>query len=224
MIQPVYTHAFSLPPLRREEALRYAGVKTPTPELSVLLEDAWKEAEPLLSGKVCWQEFPMMTDGDRIDLGFIKLRSDSLESHFSGCERVMVFAATLGLPLDRLIARYSPLSPARALMLQAIGTERVEALCNVFCEEIRKEAESSGLCTTSRFSPGYGDLPLSLQQDIFRVLDCPRRIGLSLNESLLMSPSKSVTAMIGIGQRLSCQPSIGCEGCGKNDCIHRRTL
>ena len=49
-----------------------------------------------------------------------------------------------------------------------------------------------------RFSPGYGDLPIEIQKDIFRALDCPRRIGLTLNENLLMSPTKSVSAIIGI--------------------------
>lgn len=49
-----------------------------------------------------------------------------------------------------------------------------------------------------RFSAGYGDLPLEVQKDIFRVLDCPRKIGLTLNDSLLMSPTKSVTAIVGI--------------------------
>lgn len=55
--------------------------------------------------------------------------------------------------------------------------------------------------TRPRFSPGYGDLPINMQKDIFAALDCPRKIGLSLNESLLMSPSKSVTAIIGVSAR-----------------------
>ena len=53
----------------------------------------------------------------------------------------------------------------------------------------------------SRYSPGYGDLPLELQREIIRVLDCGRTIGITLTESLLMQPSKSVTAVIGMKER-----------------------
>ena len=80
------------------------------------------------------------------------------------------------------------------MFFQAIGAERIESLCDAFCAE--REAE--GLRLRPRFSPGYGDLPLELQRDLFRGLDCSRKIGLTLNESLLMSPSKSVTAIAGI--------------------------
>ena len=107
-------------------------------------------------------------------------------------------------------------------MLQAIGAERIEALCDVFCEKIRLDAESAGLFPRPRFSPGYGDFPLELQKDIFRVLDCSRKIGLTLNESLLMSPSKSVTAVIGLGPCAGTDHPIRCGACGKTDCIYRR--
>ena len=78
--------------------------------------------------------------------------------------------------------------------MQAIGAERIEALCDCFEADVRGEYGS----IRSRFSPGYGDLSLDFQNDLFRVLDCQRTIGLVLNESMLMSPSKSVTAIIGV--------------------------
>ena len=92
-----------------------------------------------------------------------------------------------------MIAKYGAISPSRAFMLQAIGAERIEALCNKFNSEISAKSQ-----TAPRFSPGYGDLPIELQREIFLALDCPKRIGLTLNQSLLMSPTKSVTAIIGI--------------------------
>ena len=58
-----------------------------------------------------------------------------------------------------------------------------------FISELLKTRGSVNLFTRPRFSPGYGDLPLTVQKDFFRVLDCTRKIGLSLNDSLLMSPS-----------------------------------
>jgi hypothetical protein len=75
-------------------------------------------------------------------------------------------------------------------MMQAIGTERIETLCDVFCDGLGQ--------TRLRFRPGYGDLKLAAQQVIFEQLDCARQIGLTLNDSLVMSPSKAVTAIVGL--------------------------
>ena len=108
----------------------------------------------------------------------------------------MIFATTVGIGLDRLIMKYSRLSPSRAVCLQAIGAERIEALCDAFCDELK----SDFAVTSPRFSPGYGDFSINFQTEIFKALDCPRKIGLSLNSALLMSPSKSVTAIVGIKQ------------------------
>lgn len=219
----IRVQSFDLPPVNRREILRYAGVKAQTPELTLLLEEALSEAAPQLSGKVCWTEFPIQWQKDGLDLGFTKTQSAALQRNLAGCHQIVVFAATLGLGLDRLLARYGRLSPAKALLLQAIGAERIEGLCDVFCEQIRAEAQVAGRSPAPRFSPGYGDFPLSVQRDIFRVLDCPRKIGLTLNESLLMSPSKSVTAVIGLGQPKPADCAAGCSQCGKTDCIYRRT-
>jgi len=219
----IHTESIPLPPVNRREILRYAGIREETPELSALLDAALAEAQSILAGSVCWQEFPLLWEDDVLNLGFARTTSSSLKRNLSGCDRIIVFAATLGLALDRLIARYSRISPTRALMLQAIGAERIEALCDVFCETIRADAQASGLRTVPRFSPGYGDLPLELQTDIFRVLDCSRKIGLTLNESFLMSPSKSVTAILGLGHCPESGHTTGCSACSKTDCVYRRT-
>lgn len=219
----ISVRSFLLPPVNRREIMRYAGVKTETPELSALLEEALSEAVPLLAGKACWSEFPAAKDGKMLNLGFTGTASESLQKHLTGCDRIVVFAATLGLGLDRLIAKYGLLSPAKMLMLQAIGAERIEALCDAVCESIRQEAAGDGRYPVTRFSPGYDDLPLDVQTDIFRVLDCSRKIGLTLNGSLLMSPSKSVTAIVGLSPCAGSNHNNSCSRCGKTDCLYRRT-
>ena len=112
------------------------------------------------------------------------------------------------------------LSDPTTAMLQAFGAERIEALCDVFCRDIGKEL---GVRTGPRFSPGYGDLPLDAQKMIFSVLDCEKRIGLFLNDSLLMSPSKSVTAFVGIGGEKK-QHKNRCSFCQMRDCTFRGAL
>ena len=127
--------------------------------------------------------------GASLDLGFTVTHSRDLQKNLKGCCRIILFGATVGLELDRLIARYGRLSPSKALCFQAIGAERIESLCNAFNDEIDEIFREQGMYTRPRFSPGYGDLPINMQKDIFAALDCPRKIGLSLNESLLIGVS-----------------------------------
>jgi cobalamin-dependent methionine synthase I len=103
-----------------------------------------------------------------------------------GKDEAVLFAATVGLGVDRLIHRYASVSPVKALLFQAIGAERIETLCEAFCKEL-------GL--KKRFSPGYADLALETQRGIFAALGCEKRLGISLTDSLLMTPTKSVTAI-----------------------------
>ena len=214
----IYTKNYPAPKLNERECLRYAGT-TPqnvSAEERALFEACLTEVENKLTYKICWGRFPVKRGENGLDFGFLQTDSRALMKNLEGCEEVIVFAATIGLEIDRLIRRYTNLSPAKALFFQAIGAERIESLCDTFCEELKAE----GLQLRPRFSPGYGDLPLELQKDIFRVLDCPRKIGLSLNESLLMSPSKSVTAIIGIGGG-KIEEKNKCSACEKSECAYR---
>ncbi len=212
---------FDAPPLDYQEILRYAGAKEAVPEILALLEDCLKEAEGVPVFSACYGEFPVSMSEDTLTFPFGTVSSRDLAKNLAGCQRVFLFAATLGIGFDRLLARYAKISPARAQMLGAIGTERVESLCEKLVAELKEEHPE--LCLRPRFSPGYGDLPLSFQQDIFSVLDCPRKIGLTLNGSLLMSPTKSVTAIIGIAHDAAVAPD-KCRTCTKADCTYRRTL
>ena len=194
----VYTKSYSPPPIDKKEILRYAGVGEPTAEILSLVNETLTELEGRLSYRACYCEIPVRVDGDGVDFGFTYVKSTSLSKNLFGCDSAILFAATLGLELDRMLHRLSASSPAKALILQSIGAERIEALCNAFNDEIKKNAALEHCSTRPRFSPGYGDFSIEFQRDIFRTLDCSRKIGLSLTESLLMSPSKSVSAIIGI--------------------------
>lgn len=213
---------YSEPPVNKKEILRYMGCKDSDPQVLALVEACLKEALPKMTYKVCYRRFDVSVGGDDIDLTFTKVHSPSLAKNLKGCSSAVLFAATVGIDMDRLIAKYSRISPAKALCFQAIGAERIESLCDAFNDEIEKEARAEGLFTRPRFSPGYGDLSLEIQRDFFKVLDCPRKIGLSLNESLLMSPSKSVTALIGFSDTEKPCKKTSCASCSKADCNFRR--
>ena len=107
-------------------------------------------------------------------------------------------------------------------MLQALGGERVEALCRAFCADMAESYGAEGYFTRPRFSPGYGDLDIYMQRDIFRALDCQNSIGLYLADSMLLMPSKSVTAIIGLSREKCAPTPEGCAICDKKDCAFRK--
>ena len=182
----------------RREILRYMGCKESTPDVESLIDKGILECQGKLSYKTVYAEYPISINQNRIDLGFSEVDSRDLARALEGCDSMILFAATVGLGIDRLILKYSHVSPSLAVTLQAIGAERIEKLCNEFSLEMKRKFSLQGRDVTPRFSPGYGDLSLEVQREIFTALSCEKNIGLTLNNSLLMSPTKSVTAMIGI--------------------------
>ena len=219
MMTPVQRWSAPLPEVDLREMLRYAACRAPDEQVTALAASAAEEGCRVLRPALCWRETPLTVTAHRVDLGFTAFDSQKLAAVLTGCDRAVIFAATMGLELDRLIARHGRLSPARGLMLQALGAERIEALCDSFCDFLA--AEYAPLTVRRRFSPGYGDLPLQNQRAFFETLQCHKEIGLYLNESLLMSPTKSVTAIVGLGHSADCSPA-GCAACGNVDCVMRK--
>ena len=181
-------------PVDKREVLRYMGAKESTDELAALIDECIAEAVGAISAKLCFDEYAVSIDESEVDIDFCKVKSKDFAKNLNGTNKAVVFAATVGLGIDRLISKYSRLSPSKALCIGAIGNERVEALCNLFCDELKEKYKK----THPRYSAGYGDLYLSVQRDIFKALDCTKNIGISLSDSLLMTPTKSVTAIVGI--------------------------
>lgn len=194
----VYIKAYDAPEIDKKEILRYAGVSCDDNEINAALDSCINEAKGLFSYKLCYSRYPISVDGDEVDMGFASVKSHSLAICLNGCSEILLFCATVGHGIDRLIAKYSVISPSRAVLLQAIGSERVESLCDLFCDEVKEHEAKKGSSIRPRFSPGYGDLPIELQREIFLSLDCARRIGVNLGENMFMTPTKSVTAIIGI--------------------------
>lgn len=108
---------------------------------------------------------------------------------------VAFLCGTIGVEFDTWQRRLSALSAADALLSQQIGLEAVERVMDDLENEIRKEVEAEGKKLKPRRSPGYGDLPLSLSRAILVELDAARKIGVSITDSELLVPSKSVTAI-----------------------------
>ncbi len=212
---------YTEPPVCKSEILRYAGCKSPDAEIQKLLDTCIDEALGRLEYKVCYIKTPVSVTNNICDFSFFCATSNKLAKNLNGCNEAVIFGATIGVEIDRLIAKYGHISPVKALIFQALGAERIEALCDVFCADLQT-AENVGL--KPRFSPGYGDLPLSTQTNIFNLLNCSKNIGLTLNNSLIMSPSKSVTAIVGLTEKSQKSNVNKCALCDLKNCAYRGAL
>lgn len=109
-----------------------------------------------------------------------------------------------------------------AFILDAIGSLTVENAMDKIQEQLKTEMQPYGLKISNRYSPGYCNWPLSDQQALFGLIG-QNSTGITLSDSCLMTPRKSVSGIIGIGQNLK-HHAYGCAVCGNVDCIYRRIL
>ncbi len=218
MLDGVFVKNYTAPTVNDVEIFRYAGQKGEADgRLKRLLDECLQEALPALSYRVCYavgkaEEVLASLDEEG--------KSRLVKARLCKAEYAVVFGATVGLEIDRLIVRYGALSPTKALLFQAIGAERIESLCDTFCKDLKAEWKKRDLAIGARFSAGYGDFPLSAQKQIFALLSPERNIGLTLNGSLLMTPTKSVTAIVPIGKTET--PFGSCEDCPLRECAMRK--
>lgn len=132
-------------------------------------------------------------------------------------------AATLGMEPDRLAARATAVGKmSRAVIFQAAAAAMIEQYCDAVNARIREEAATQGLFCRPHFSPGYGDFSLLHQTELMRILRAQQSIGVTLTESLLMLPPKSVTAVIGASEQDSACILQGRECCENAGCAFWR--
>lgn len=132
----------------------------------------------------------------KISVAGFEFFSKDLAQNLKNCATVYLTAATLGPQVDSVIRREQILNPAMAVVLQSAGAMFAEKLVDYANSAIKDDARKRGKTTKTRFSPGYGDIPLEVQKIFFRLLPCAK-IGLTLTDSLIMAPEKSVTAFVG---------------------------
>ena len=211
------------PRFSAEEALRYLRVRGEAGELRALVERTGQELARTLPPRSVSRAFPVERAGEGFALrgSGVVLTGTLAERMLSDCDTAVLLCCTLGLEFERRLRLLERRDMGRAAVLDACGSAWVEDGCDAAEEELRRRFP--GRFLTDRFSPGYGDLPLSLQAPLLAALDAERRLGIHLSGSFLMTPSKSVTAVLGVSDRPQPARVRGCGLCAmKNDCEYRR--
>lgn len=207
------------------EIYRYMGIKNQS-EISGVIKQRVSEllclAKELSDFKYVYKSFDLAFEKDGIAFGdAFFLKSNALMKNLKTCKKAFVFIATLGMEFEKKLQFFSARQPSDALIFQAIGTELLEDFCDGLCNNTFLKDFPENYKTVPRFSPGYGDLSIDAQKDFFRILKPEKAIGVYLTDSLMMIPSKSVSAIAGISDCIYLKTKPACTSCGKKDCEFR---
>lgn len=187
------------------EALRYLGVSAPDAALLARMTALTQELQSRITPRFIWRAAGME------DLRAMGVMDSALAARMlRGCRQAAVLICTLGAEFDLWVQQEQRRDMARAAMLDALGSAYAEAGCDAAEDAIR--GRFPGMHLTDRFSPGYGDLPLALQPCLADFAGA-RRIGVTVTDSLLMHPQKSVTAIVGIADAPQPARVRGCDHC-----------
>lgn len=210
----------------RVEVLRYLGYKRQNIDEAMenLLTECIVEINEIARKSFVYNIYDIEREKDRIALKNTNLifQSKDLSKHLHNSDKCALMAVTLGLEADKKIAYYSKMNLTKGIIMDACASAAIEALCDEIQEEIGKKAKEEGLYITARYSPGYGDLSITHQKDIVEVLRAYSKIGLTVNESSIMLPRKSVTALIGWQREESRAKGDKCDNCKEKNCLYRK--
>ena len=210
--------------LNIDEVLRYLGVRGEAPaELRRRVERTAEEVADSLTPKYVCRAFPLAAAEQGIELrGSGVVLTGSLAGRMlADCNTAILLCCTLGLEFERRLRAVARRDMGEASVFDACGSAWVEAGCDA--AEAKLAARFAPNYLTDRFSPGYEDLPLSLQPAVIACLDAERRLGVHLNERFLMTPSKSVTAVIGVSDQPQPARVRGCAACAlREGCEYRK--
>ena len=207
------------------EILRYLGYKGNRPDENVmrLVLACSAEINDIADYHACRERVPLTDTENGILLQDVLLPGKAIRRNLDGCREAFAFAATVGPAVDRRIAMLKYREPAKALVMDAAASAAVEAFCDEINDAWEKDSLAEGKFLRLRFSPGYGDLPISVQKDLLRLLDAAHLAGITLTDSMMMIPRKSVSAVIGIADECTQREKSGCAACAKKDCAFRRS-
>lgn len=204
----------------KSETARYLGYKSSKPDEKVerLIDEVIGELSEKAQKRSVYRVFDVEACEEKVKIGEIEFKSRQLAKLLSGSKRAALVAATLGSVPDRMITKAALTDIAAAAVVQAAAA----AILEDYLDGVEKTiSESEGLYTIPRFSPGYGDLTTESQAMLIAAVEADKRIGVTLTDSLMLVPTKSVTAIIGLSEKEHC-PTGKCKNCTNKDCEYKK--
>lgn len=140
----------------------------------------------------------------------LKTSSRQLEKILKGASKFVIYAGTLGIEFDKTLRRWQVQSPSDGMILNACASVRIESIIETMVNDIE---EKEKLHAGQPYSPGYGDLSLSVQENLLSYLQADKKVGIVHNQSYIMIPSKSITGVFGLFKEKSLKSYEICDGC-----------
>lgn len=204
-------------------AARFLGAgEDVSAEIETQIRDAYERLKNVETPRGTWRFFDIEVNPASVSFGgAFCIEGKSLAELLRGCPRAVLMAITLGQPVDRLINRLQATSMSEAVALDACASVNADLFCDRVENEIIRSL-GAGEFLTMRYSPGYGDIPLSESAKILAALDAYKKIGLSATFSGMLIPIKSITAVIGVTHKKSDRQR-DCSQCGASDsCLYKK--
>jgi hypothetical protein len=218
-----WTVAVDVDAVLRNQGADPAAIRARSPRLVQVAQRALNEALPLLACKVLYQHLAVNSlRHEKLCLaGGKHLSGTLLTQHLAGAEGVILVLCTIGDGLEGRAGEISNEDIVYCLALEGVGSAYVEALANAAYASLEAQAREAGLQTSIPLSPGMVGWPVEHgQPQIFSILD-PLEIGVRLSPSMLMSPRKSLTFVLGVGAEMIDSGGT-CDYCGlKDTCIYK---
>lgn len=206
----------------KQEILRYSGQKNgeASPLIEKLAEQYAERIKDNISPRHVCARFSLNFKENGILLSNgVLLEGEDIKKHLAGCEECYVICATVGIQADNFIRTSLALGSIYGLLADAAATTAVESYCDAVENQLRQALKGEKMYLTWRYSPGYGDFPFTQQPQILSILKADKLVGVTCNESCIMTPSKSVTAVMGIAKEKPADRGRNCDTCpNKNNC------
>ncbi len=203
--------------LNKKNILAYMGAKNSSMIVFGELDEMIMVAKTIVKPKFTYEIFDIEVNNDCVKLQNcdLKLVGFDIAKHLKTSTKCALMAVTLGHEIDRKVKSLMSTDMVNGVFLDAISSELVEVVCDICEKEIIDIASKQGLQTVFRYSPGYGDFPLSVQKDFVKTIFADKKLGIVVNDNFFMQPYKSVTAVVGFCEKVT--TGSRCDYCLKKD-------
>ena len=199
----------------KENALKYLGYQNQKldQQTNLLLDQELEELKQF-SFKYMYKIYTLSKQPLKIKELDLNIDYPDLIDLFDSCDRIVIIACTLGLQLDQQLRYYSKINLTKMTVMDALASSYIEIKCDEY------EAKQNFGKRTFRFCPGYGNVPLELNKNLANALNCSKHIGLTVQESNLLLPQKSMIGLIGLGDEKLTKHCFSCVN--KENCMYRK--
>lgn len=188
-----------------------------------VLQETLSTAEPLILARGGYRILSLdACNEDTLTLGGLLFETGKIITKpFRKADHVAVFACTAGPGIQTACVDFITKGESlKAYIMDTVGTVVVEKAMNRIATELEREAAQSGWQCTNRYSPGYCGWRVDEQQKLWSLLPAGY-CGITLNAASLMTPVKSISGMIGLGQQVIKTP-YACSGCNMKHCLYKK--